>query len=146
MQNFGGIKLWQIDCLLRKNVGKLVNFGKILANGIYFAKFAKVFPCQNFVLYGISNYIMCIYIYTDVAVLMHTFTQLLDLCDKIKTQYQSESITRSYLFCYSSLRLLHMILWHQLIITLIHHWYCKEEGIHEGHKTLGLVSPPHGIH
>ena len=28
--------------------------GKILVNGIRFAKFAKVFPRQNFALYGIS--------------------------------------------------------------------------------------------
>ena len=26
--------------------------GKILANHVCFAKFAKVFPCQNFALYG----------------------------------------------------------------------------------------------
>ena len=29
--------------------------GKILANGVQFAKFAKVFPRQNFVLYGITQ-------------------------------------------------------------------------------------------
>ena len=28
--------------------------GKILANGVQFAKFAKVFPRQNFALYGIA--------------------------------------------------------------------------------------------
>ena len=28
--------------------------GKILMNDIGFAKFTKVFPCQNFVLYGIT--------------------------------------------------------------------------------------------
>ena len=28
--------------------------GKILANDDHFTKFAKVFPCQNFALYGIA--------------------------------------------------------------------------------------------
>jgi len=37
-----------------------------------------------------------------------------------------------------------MILWHQLIVTLIHHWHYKEEEIHKDLKILGLVSPVHG--
>ena len=34
--------------------------GKILANDVPFAKFAKVFPRQNFALYGITLYTMSI--------------------------------------------------------------------------------------
>ena len=33
-----------------------IRLGKIMVNGIPFAKSAKVFPCQNFVLYGNSCY------------------------------------------------------------------------------------------
>ena len=65
-QNFGGVKLWRIDCfrvLVRENVGKFtiaisdsgIWLGKILANGIPFAKSAEVFHHQNFALYGNSG-------------------------------------------------------------------------------------------
>ena len=33
-------------------IATLVNMDKILVNGVRFAKFTKVFPCQNVVLYG----------------------------------------------------------------------------------------------
>ena len=33
-------------------IATLVNLDKILVNGVRFAKFTKVFPCQNVVLYG----------------------------------------------------------------------------------------------
>ena len=71
VQNFGEVKLWRIDhfrVLARENVGKFTiahisNFsesgiwlGKILASGVPFTKSAKVFPHQNFALYGIYNY------------------------------------------------------------------------------------------
>ena len=61
-QNFGGVKLWRIDCfraLARQNIGEFTIahisyfgesefwLGKILANGVPFAKSAKVFPQQN---------------------------------------------------------------------------------------------------
>ena len=62
-QNFGRVKLWRTDCFMsfgEQNIGKFtianISFsepgiwlGKILANGI---RFAKVFHCQNFVVYG----------------------------------------------------------------------------------------------
>ena len=35
-----------------------IRWGKILANGVRFAIFAKVFPCQNFPQYGIVNLIL----------------------------------------------------------------------------------------
>ena len=38
--------------------------GKILANNVQFAKFAKVFPRQNFALYGMLFYISIILIFT----------------------------------------------------------------------------------
>ena len=68
MQNFGGVKLWRIDrfrVLARENVGGFtiayisyfsesgICLGKTLVNGVPFAKPAKVFPRQNFALYGI---------------------------------------------------------------------------------------------
>ena len=67
-QNFGGAKLWRIDRFRvfgEENVGEFtisniryfsepgIRLGRILANGIPFAKFTKVFPHQNLVLYGI---------------------------------------------------------------------------------------------
>ena len=66
-QNFGGGKLWRIDhfrVLARKTLANLqlyishfsesgIWLGKILANDVPFTKFAKVFPRQNFALYGI---------------------------------------------------------------------------------------------
>ena len=66
-QNFGGVKFWRINRFMsfdKENVGKFtianisyfsgpgIWLGKILANGIHFAKFAKVFSHQNFALYG----------------------------------------------------------------------------------------------
>ena len=60
-QNFGRVKLWRIDRFMsfgKENVGEftLANIsyfsepgiwlGKLLANGICFAKFAKVFPTK----------------------------------------------------------------------------------------------------
>ena len=67
-QNSGGVKLWRIDhfrVLARKTLANLqlyishfsesgIWLGKILANDVPFAKFAKVFPHQNFALYGIA--------------------------------------------------------------------------------------------
>ena len=44
VQTYGGVKLWQTDCFR-------VFMGKMLVNDIHFAKFAKVFPRQNFALY-----------------------------------------------------------------------------------------------
>ena len=64
-QNFGRVKLWQINCfrvLSRENVGEFyisyfsesgIWLGKILVNDITFAKSAKVFHRQDFALYGI---------------------------------------------------------------------------------------------
>ena len=68
-QNSGGVKLWRIDhfrVLARKTLANLqlyishfsesgIWLGKILANDVPFAKFAKVFPHQNFALYGIIS-------------------------------------------------------------------------------------------
>ena len=65
-QNSGGVKLWRIDhfrVLAKKTLANLqlyishfsesgIWLGKILANDVPFAKFAKVFPRQNFALYG----------------------------------------------------------------------------------------------
>ena len=59
-QNFGRVKLWQIDhfrVLARKmlanlTLATLVNLGKILANDVHFVKLAKVFLSQNFALYS----------------------------------------------------------------------------------------------
>ena len=75
-QNSGGVKLWQIDhfrVLARKTLANLqlyishfsesgIWLGKILANDVLFAKFAKVFPRQNFVLYG-NKSISCVKTY-----------------------------------------------------------------------------------
>ena len=70
VQNFGGFKLWQINRFMgfgEENVGKFtianisyfsepgIWLGKTSANGIRLAKFAKVFPHQNFALYCIKN-------------------------------------------------------------------------------------------
>ena len=66
-QNSGRVKLWRINhfrVLARKTLANLqlyishfsesgIWLGKILANDVPFAKFAKVFPRQNFALYGI---------------------------------------------------------------------------------------------
>ena len=66
-QNFGRVKLWRMDCFIsfgKEYVGKFtianisyfsepgIWLGKILANAVRFAKFAKVFPRQYFALYG----------------------------------------------------------------------------------------------
>ena len=66
-QNFGGVKLWQINHFMKfgeENVGKFtianisyfsefgIRLGKILVNGVCFAKLANVFQHQNFTLYG----------------------------------------------------------------------------------------------
>ena len=52
-QNQG--KLWQIYNSLMFNFSKSgIQLGKILANNISFAKFAKVFPHQNVAPYSIS--------------------------------------------------------------------------------------------
>ena len=64
----------------------------------------------------------------------------------LATFYTNNIIFLLRFLYFSLLQLQHMILWHQLIVTLTHHWHYKEEGIHEDHKTLGLVSPVHGIH
>ena len=67
-QNFGGGKLWRIDCYRvfgKENVGKFtiatisyssepeIWLGKTLVNDVRFTKFAKVFPYQSFALYDI---------------------------------------------------------------------------------------------
>ena len=66
-QNFGGVKLWQINRFMsygEENVGEFtianvsyfsepgIWLGKILANSVHFAKFTKVFPKQKFALYS----------------------------------------------------------------------------------------------
>ena len=66
-QNFGGGKLWRIDCYRvfgEENVGEFtiatisyssepgIWLGKTWANDVRFAKFAQVFPHQSFALYG----------------------------------------------------------------------------------------------
>ena len=62
--NFGGGKFWRINGSkvigeekFGKSVGSLLKtltFMKILANCQPFAKFAKIFPLQNFPMYGIN--------------------------------------------------------------------------------------------
>ena len=47
--------------------------GKILANDVQFAKFAKVFPHQNFALYGI-----CSYVATYVIMHVHIYYVLIN--------------------------------------------------------------------
>ena len=66
-QNFGKVKLWQIDHFkvsVRENVGEFtianisyfsesgIWLGKTMANAVRLAKFAKVFPYQNCLLYS----------------------------------------------------------------------------------------------
>ena len=60
MQNSGGVKLQRINSL-RVLVKKMFSEsgiwqGKILANDVYFAKFAKAFSSQNFAVYGDSYF------------------------------------------------------------------------------------------
>ena len=45
-QGFGGGNVGEVTIF---NIATLVNLGKILANGV---QFAKIFPLQKFVLYG----------------------------------------------------------------------------------------------
>ena len=67
-QYFGGVNFWRIDCfmvLVGENVSEFtvayssycsesgIWLGKILVNGVSFAKSAKFFPRQNFPLYSI---------------------------------------------------------------------------------------------
>ena len=62
-QNFGGVKLWRTNSftvLERNNVDEFtiaigIWLGKILVNDVHFAKFTKVFSCQNFALYSIIS-------------------------------------------------------------------------------------------
>ena len=52
-QSFGEGKCWQILIVYISYFSESgIWLGKILANGIPFAKSAKVFPRQNFALYG----------------------------------------------------------------------------------------------
>ena len=72
-QNIGRVKLRRINCFMsygKENVGEFtianisyfsesgIWLGKILVNGICFAKFTKVFLRQNFVLYDIIKRIL----------------------------------------------------------------------------------------
>ena len=72
MQDFGGVKLWQVDrfrVLARENVDKFtianisyfsesgIWLGKIFVNDIWFTKFTIVFCRQNIQIYSTSTLI-----------------------------------------------------------------------------------------
>ena len=55
LQTFGEEKRWRIaNNIISYFSESGIWLGKILTNDVQFAKFAKVFPRQNFALYGIS--------------------------------------------------------------------------------------------